>query len=85
MSITHSTRVASRIATVAVGITIAGLTVGAAPALAPPQSSFPAAGAAPFPGGGFGGPPGPPTAQAGAEECMKGFMPLREEAVERRA
>jgi hypothetical protein len=58
---------------------------GAAPGFGapPPQSSFPAAGAAPFPGGGFGGPPGPPTAQAGAEECMKGFIPLRTEAEKR--
>jgi hypothetical protein len=57
---------------------------GAAPVAAPPpQSSFPAAGAAPFPSGGFGGPPSPPTAQAGAEACMKGFIPLREEAEKR--
>jgi hypothetical protein len=59
---------------------------GAAPVLAPsaPQSSFPAAGAAPFPGGGLGGPPpGAPTTQAGAEACMKGFVPLREEAEKR--
>jgi hypothetical protein len=41
MSISHSTRVASRIATVAVGITIAGLTAGAAPALAEPGHGGP--------------------------------------------
>jgi hypothetical protein len=58
---------------------------GGAPAAAAPQSSFPAAGAAPFPGGGFGGgpPPGAPTSQAAVEECMKGFLPLREEAEKR--
>ncbi|NTY58907.1 hypothetical protein [Mycolicibacterium sphagni] len=41
MSITHSTRVAGRIAVAAVGITIAGLTVGAAPALAEPGPGGP--------------------------------------------
>jgi hypothetical protein len=58
---------------------------GAAPAIgAPaPQSSFPAAGATPFGGAGFGGPPGPPTQQAAVEACMKGFVPLREEAEKR--
>ncbi|BBY66546.1 hypothetical protein [Mycolicibacterium helvum] len=47
MSITHSTRVASRIAAVAIGITVVGLTVGATPALADPGP------------GGPGGPGGP--------------------------
>jgi hypothetical protein len=52
--------------------------------VAVPSSSFPASGAAPFPGGGFGGPPpGAPTSQAAVEECMKGFIPLREEAEKR--
>jgi hypothetical protein len=58
---------------------------GGAPAAAVPQSSFPAAGATPFPGGGFGGgpPPGAATSQAAVEECMRGFLPLREEAEKR--
>jgi hypothetical protein len=49
-----------------------------------PSGSFPATGAAPLTGG-FGGgpPPGAPTSQAAAEDCMKGFMPLREEAEKR--
>ncbi len=47
-----------------------------------PQASFPTNGATPFGGGaGFGA---PPTAQAGpSEDCMKGFVPLREEAEKR--
>jgi hypothetical protein len=68
--------------------------VNGAPAAAPqqpfpaaaPSSSFPAGGAAPFPGGGFGGgggPPGQQPGQAAVEQCMKGFMPLREEAEKR--
>jgi hypothetical protein len=50
---------------------------GAAP------SAFPATGAAPFGGGGGPGfaPPGP--SQQGSDDCMKGFMPLREEAEKR--
>jgi len=52
---------------------------GAAP------SSFPATGAAPFGGGGGGGqgfaPPAP--SQQGGDDCMKGFLPLREEAEKR--
>ena len=51
---------------------------GAAP------SSFPATGAAPFGGGGGGqgfAPPGP--SQQGGDDCMKGFLPLREEAEKR--
>jgi hypothetical protein len=45
-------------------------------------SAFPSNGAAPIGGGGFGAPPqqaGPP----GGEDCMKGFMPLRQEAEKR--
>jgi hypothetical protein len=48
-------------------------------------SSFPAAGAAPVMGGGFGaGPPqgGPPP---GAEDCMKRFLPLRQDAEKKAA
>jgi hypothetical protein len=57
---------------------------GAAPApsfgAAPTQSSFPATGATPFSGGPMAAPP----TQAGpSDECMKGFMPLREEAEKR--
>jgi len=51
---------------------------GAAP------SSFPATGAAPFGGGGGGqgfAPPAP--SQQGGDDCMKGFLPLREEAEKR--
>jgi hypothetical protein len=52
---------------------------GGAPVAAAP-SSFPAQGAAPF-GGGGGGPQGPSAGPSDA--CMKGFMPLREEAEKR--
>ncbi|MDE2376201.1 hypothetical protein [Bradyrhizobium sp.] len=47
---------------------------------APPQASFPANGAPPVGGGGFGA--APPTQSAGAD-CMKAFVPLREEAEKR--
>jgi hypothetical protein len=47
-------------------------------------SSFPVGGAAPLTGAAFGGPPGPPSrAAAPPDECMKGFMPLREDAEKR--
>ena len=53
--------------------------IGAAPA-----SPFPSAGVAPVAGGGggFGPPPGAPQPGAGGppEACMKGFVPLREDA-----
>ena len=54
--------------------------VGAAPA-----SPFPSAGAAPMMGGagGFGPPPGAPPQGGPADACMKGFVPLREEAEKR--
>jgi hypothetical protein len=47
-------------------------------------SPFPATGAAPFSGSAFERPPAPP-AQAGGppDDCMKKFMPLREEAEKR--
>jgi hypothetical protein len=59
---------------------------GAAPAAsvgAPPSGSFPVNGAAPVAGTQFErGPAGPSQAGAG-DECMKGFMPLREDAEKR--
>lgn len=46
-----------------------------------PQAAFPSSGAPPI-GGGFSA--APPTQQAGpSEACMKGFLPLREEAEKR--
>jgi hypothetical protein len=60
---------------------------GAAPRAsigAPPSSGFPAGGAAPIEGAGFGGrPPAPPSQGGAGEDCMKQFMPLREEAEKR--
>jgi hypothetical protein len=44
-------------------------------------ASFPTGGAAPV--GGFGGAPAGPTMSGTEAECMKGFMPLREEAEKR--
>jgi hypothetical protein len=50
---------------------------------APPSGSFPVNGAAPVAGSQFErGPAGPSQAGAG-DECMKGFMPLREDAEKR--
>jgi hypothetical protein len=47
-------------------------------------SSFPVNGAAPVEGASLGGrPPAPPSQGAGGEDCMKQFMPLREEAEKR--
>ena len=49
---------------------------------AAPQSSFPVNGAAPIGGAGaFGA--APPTQAGPGEDCMKAFMPLREEAEKR--
>jgi hypothetical protein len=58
---------------------------GAAPAAAgAPAGSFPVNGAAPITGSAFERGPAPPTQQAGpADDCMKGFLPLREEAEKR--
>jgi hypothetical protein len=54
---------------------------GAAPSAAVgAPSAFPSQGSAPV-SGGFGGPP--PQASGGADACMKGFVPLREEAERR--
>jgi hypothetical protein len=57
---------------------------GSAPAasIGTPSSSFPVNGAAPISSPSFERPPGP--SQAGpADECMRGFLPLREEAEKR--
>jgi hypothetical protein len=59
---------------------------GAAPAAsvgAPPSSSFPVNGAAPLTGSAFERGPAPPSQAGPADECMKGFIPLREEAEKR--
>ena len=56
---------------------------GAAPsASVGAPSPFHRNGAAPVSGGGFGGGPPPPSAGA-SDACMKGFVPLREEAEKR--
>jgi hypothetical protein len=56
---------------------------GAAPsASVGAPSPFPTQGAAPV-GGGFGGAAPPPQASGSADACMKGFVPLREEAERR--
>jgi hypothetical protein len=56
---------------------------GAAPsASVGAPSPFPSNGAAPVAGGGFGGGPPPPSAGA-SDACIKGFVPLREEAEKR--
>jgi hypothetical protein len=56
---------------------------GAAPSASVGASSpFPSQGAAPV-GGGFGGGAPPPQASGSADACMKGFVPLREEAEKR--
>ena len=55
---------------------------GAAPAMSTGgPSPFPATGAAPIAGGGMGAAPQPPS--GGADACMKGFLPLREETEKR--
>ena len=46
-----------------------------------PQASFPVNGAAPVGGGGFSA--APPTQSGPGEDCMKAFVPLREEAEKR--
>jgi hypothetical protein len=51
--------------------------VGVAP------SSFPVHGAAPITGSGFERGPAPPPQAGAADDCMKGFIPLREEAEKR--
>src|SRR5512144_1400871 len=64
--------------------------VGGAPAQASPfppagggaaaPGAFPSQGAAPMQGAGFGGPPPQGPSSGPSDACMKGFMPLREEA-----
>ncbi len=57
---------------------------GAAPTatiVAPPGGSFPATGVAPLSGGSFA--PAPPSQAGGPPDCMKEFLPLREEAEKR--
>jgi hypothetical protein len=58
---------------------------GAAPAAAfgGAPSSFPIQGAAPITGSAFERGPAPPSQAGPADECMKGFIPLREEAEKR--
>ena len=58
---------------------------GAAPATSfgAGPASFPSGGAPPVGGAGFGGPPAAPSMGGAADECMKGFMPLRQEAEKR--
>ena len=59
---------------------------GAAPAAAvgaPPSSSFPVNGVAPITGSAFERGPAPPSQAGPGDECMRGFMPLREEAEKR--
>jgi hypothetical protein len=48
-----------------------------------PATSFPVTGAAPLGGGGFARPPAPPSQAGPSDDCMKGFMPLREDAEKR--
>src|SRR5258708_24247516 len=50
---------------------------------APRPSSFPAAGAAPVTGAAFERNPAPPSQAGPPDECMKGFVPLREDAEKR--
>jgi hypothetical protein len=57
---------------------------GAAPAAAGAPSPFPATGAAPITGSAFERGPAPPSQAGGPpEDCMKKFLPLREEAEKR--
>ena len=58
---------------------------GSAPAasVGAPSSSFPVNGAAPVAGSSFERPPAPPSQAGPTDDCMKGFMPLREEAEQR--
>jgi hypothetical protein len=57
---------------------------GQATQSAPAPGSFPAGGVAPITGSAFERTPAPPSQAAGpADACMKGFIPLREEAEKR--
>jgi hypothetical protein len=50
---------------------------------ATPPTSFPVTGAAPITGSAFERAPAPPSQAGASDECMKGFVPLREEAEKR--
>jgi hypothetical protein len=50
---------------------------------ATPPTSFPVTGAAPVTGSAFERAPAPPSQAGQSDECMKGFVPLREEAEKR--
>ena len=56
---------------------------GAAPAASAPRTSFPVTGAAPVTGSAFERAPAPPSQAGSSDECMQGFVPLREEAEKR--
>jgi hypothetical protein len=56
---------------------------GAAPAASAPPGAFPATGAAPVTGSAFERGPAPPSQAGAQDDCMKGFVPLREEAEKR--
>jgi hypothetical protein len=56
---------------------------GAAPAASAPRTSFPVTGAAPVTGSAFERGPAPASQAGSSDECMKGFVPLREEAEKR--
>jgi len=56
---------------------------GAAPAASAPRTSFPVTGAAPVTGSAFERAPAPPSQAGSSDECMSGFVPLREEAEKR--
>ena len=56
---------------------------GATPAASAPPNSFPANGAAPITGSAFERGPAPPSQAGAQDDCMKGFVPLREEAEKR--
>jgi hypothetical protein len=58
---------------------------GAAPSasIGTAPSSFPVTGAPPIAGSSFERPPAPPSQGAAADDCMKAFIPLREDAEKR--
>jgi hypothetical protein len=58
---------------------------GAAPSasMGAPSSSFPVTGAPPISGSSFERPPAPPSQGGVADDCMKAFIPLREDAEKR--
>jgi hypothetical protein len=58
---------------------------GAAPSasMGSPTSSFPVTGAPPISGSSFERPPAPPSQAGASDDCMKAFIPLREDAEKR--